>query len=111
LQFKRQLANLVEQQRALCGIFKIAGTAAGGTGEGALGMTKQGSFNQCRGNRRAVEGEIGLRCTRREGVQRGGGKFLATARFTFDEHREGRVGVLLQLQAQALHGRAFTEQR
>jgi hypothetical protein len=39
-----------------------------------------------------------------------GNDVLAAARFAFDQNRIGEVGVLAQLQAQALHGQAFANQ-
>ena len=43
-------------------------------------------------------------------MQRLGGQFLAAARFTLDQHREGRVRVLPQLGPQFLHRRALSHQ-
>jgi hypothetical protein len=54
----------------------------------------------------------GLRCAFGiGGAGRAGDDLLAAAGFAFDQHREGRVGVLPQLQAQLLHRRAVADQR
>jgi hypothetical protein len=45
LQFERQFADLVEQQRAFAGFLEIAGAAAAGAGEGTLGMAEQRGFH------------------------------------------------------------------
>ncbi|MCH2218903.1 MAG: hypothetical protein MK097_01030 [Dechloromonas sp.] len=39
-----------------------------------------------------------------------GDDVLAAAGLPLDQHRVGQVGVLAELQAQALHGQAFSDQ-
>ena len=55
LEFQRQLADLVEEQRAVGGIFKKTGLRAGRAGEGSFAVAEQGGLDQRGGDRGAVE--------------------------------------------------------
>ncbi len=52
---QRQLADLVEQQRAAVGLGEVAGVGAGGAGEGAAGVAEQLRLGQLVRDGRAVE--------------------------------------------------------
>jgi hypothetical protein len=59
LHLQRQLADLVEEKRAVVRILEVAGLRRGGAGEGALGVAEERRLDQRRRERRAVEREVG----------------------------------------------------
>ena len=110
MQFQWQFADLVKEQRAVRGVFKISRLDAAGTGEGTFGIAKKGGFHECRCDRCAIQREIRFGSALRQQVKVVGDDFLAAARLTFDEHRERRVGELSDLRAQFLYWQAFANQ-
>ena len=104
LQLERQLADLVEEQRAVARVLEIARARGRGAGESALGVAEQRRLDQRRRDCRAVEREVGLVRACRQAVQAARHQFLAAAGLAFDQHRERRVGELRELALQ-LHQR------
>ena len=87
---ERQVADLVEEERAAMRQLEAARLARGGAGERALLVAEQLRLEQRLGNRRAVdrdERSVGARAQR---VQRAREQLLAGAALAFEEH--GRVG-------------------
>ena len=111
LQVERQLADLIEQQRAVGRILEITGLVAGGAGEGALHVAEKGRLDERRRDRGAIEGEVRTLRARREPVQAPRRHLLAAARFAFDQHGVGRRRELGDLIFQLGERRAFADQR
>jgi hypothetical protein len=111
LQLQRQLADLVQEQRAFLGVLEIAGLVGAGAGERALGVAEQGRLDQGRGDGGAVECEPGLVLARGQPVQGVRDHFLAAARFALDQRWEGRVGVLADLAFKLVQDRTFADQQ
>ena len=106
-----QFADFVEEQGAFAGLLEIAGAGGRGAGEGAAGMAEEGRFEQAGRDRRAVERQKRLLLPFGHLVQAAAGDdVLAAAGFALDQHREAEVGVLRELQAQALHRQAVADQ-
>lgn len=104
LQVDGQFADLVEEQGALAGVLEIARLVRGGAGEGALGVTEQGGFDQRRRDGCAVQGQVGMAGARTQMVQARRHAFLAAARLALDQGRMARGGIQHHLAAQARHG-------
>ena len=90
LQLRRDVADLVEEQRPLVGQLEAADLLADGAGEGALLVAEQLALQQPGGDGRAVELDEGAVPPRAQLVQGAGDEFLARARFAPNEH--GGVG-------------------
>jgi len=60
LQFKRQLPDLVQKQRAFLGVLEITGFVGRGAGERALGVAEQCGLDQGRRDRGALSANHGL---------------------------------------------------
>ena len=65
LERQRQLADLVEEERAAVGLDEEAAPRAVGAGEGALGVPEELALEQRLGNRAAVHRDEGLAAARR----------------------------------------------
>ena len=89
LEVECQFPDLVEEKRAVGGIFEIAGLLRYCTGESTSGVAKQGRFNQVGRDRRAIDRQewpvtasgIIMQTT-------GSNDLLAAARLPLDQHRE-----------------------
>ena len=110
MQVEGKLADFIEKQRAVRGVLEIAGARAAGSREGSLAVTEQRGFHQVGRDRGAVERQIGFRCALGQSVQGGSGKFLAAARFAFDQYWKGRMRKLPELCTQFLQRIAFADQ-
>ncbi|MCY1297384.1 hypothetical protein D9M70_468210 [compost metagenome] len=73
-------------------------------------MAEQLVLEQALGDRRAVEGDEGLRGARAEVVQAAGDQFLAAAGLAADQHVDRRLRQLQHLAAQLLHAGGEAEQ-
>ena len=96
LQRQRQVADLVEKQRAAVRQLELAGLARHRAGEGALLVAEELGLEQVVGNRRAVdrhERAVGPRAQR---VQRPREQLLARAALPFEQHRRIRARRALQ---------------
>ena len=87
LQLDGHLGDLVEQQRAAVGLFELAGTGLVGAGEGTLFVTKENRLQHVLGNRRTVQCHKGPIAAVGTFVHGPGQDFLASTRFTADQHR------------------------
>ena len=106
MQGQREVADLVEEQGAAVSLADPAQGAFGGTGEGAATVPEQFAFHQFGGQRRAVDGDLGLLRAFAPGVDGACQFALAGAGFAEDED----VGVGRRYLARGLqyrgHGRA-----
>ena len=89
LQRQRQIADLVEKQRAVVRHLEFPRFARDGAGEGPFLVTEQLRLEQVLGNGCAVDGDEGRVAARAEHVQRPGEQLLAGPALAFDEH--GRI--------------------
>ena len=86
LQLKRDITDLVKEQRALVGQFKPADPLGDGAGEGTSLMAEQLAFEQPRRDRRTVNLDEGPLSTLTQIVDRTSNEFLASARLAHDQH-------------------------
>src|SRR5262245_35403732 len=91
LQFERNFADFVEEQRPAVGRLKPSGSIAHGPGEGALHMTEKLTLEQLARNRRAVHGDERAIAPEAPFVKASSHHLLARACFTQHQHtRAGR---------------------
>ena len=90
LKRQRQLADLVEKQRAAMRELEFPGLAIGRAGERAFLVAKELGLEQVLRNRGTVDGDKRPFRTRAEHVQRPRKQFLARPAFAFEQHR--RIG-------------------
>ncbi len=109
LQLQRQVADLVEEERAAVGDLELAGAVARGAGEGAGDVAEELARGDRLGQRRAVDLDQRLGAAQRLVVQVPRDQFLADAGLAGDEHREVRRRDDGQFLEQALHGLAGAE--
>ena len=109
LRVERQLADLVEEQRAAVGELELPGAVGDRTGERAADMAEQLALDDALGERRAVDLDQRCLATARAVVDRARCELLAHAGLAEDQHRElgGRDDV--DLLAHALHRGADAE--
>lgn len=87
LQIQRELADLVDEDRApVCGL-EGALALRGGSGEGAPRVTEELGLDELLGHRRAVHHHVRTAGARAGFVDRLGGELLAGAGLAEDEHR------------------------
>src|SRR6185369_5726591 len=111
LQGERQLADLIEVDRALVRIFELSGLAAMGAGEGALLVTEELGFEELLRDRRAVDlDERPLTASRRR-MDRSGDEVLADPALATDQHRGVGVGDALDDGADGAHPGMTVEER
>ena len=110
LDAQRQLAHLVEEQRAAIGRLEPPRPLAGGTGKGALGVAEQFAFGQGFGQRRAVHMHQRLVATWRMAVQPAREQLLADAGFAQQQYRQFGLGHHLQFMQQGADRLAAPEQ-
>src|SRR5213078_2546122 len=96
LQRERQVANLVEKQRAAMRHLELARLAGNRARERALLMTEELRLEERLGNRRAVDGDEWGLGPRAQRVERPREQLLAGAAFPFDQHRRVGGGGALQ---------------
>ena len=92
LQADRQLADLVEQERAAARLLEQPGFVAGRPGERAAHVTEQLGLEQGLGDRRAVDADEGFARARAGAMNGARDHFLAGAALTGDEHRRVVLG-------------------
>ena len=100
---QRQVADLVEEQRAAVGRLEEAFAVFGRTREGALAVAEELRFQQLLRDRTAVDGDEGLRAARTHFVDRACDQFLAGAGLAVDEHRRHAARDLFDQRAHLLH--------
>ena len=97
LQFERQLADLVEEQRAAVRLQELARVLFRGSGEGALLVAEEDRLDQIGWQRAAIDGHERLAAAIGGALNGARDDFLADARLALDEHRYGRTrGALAQ---------------
>ena len=109
LQLRRDVADLVEEQRPPVGQLESADFLADGAGEGALLVAEQLALQQPRGDGRAVELDEGPVSPRAQVVQGAGDEFLARAGFAANEHRGVGGGDRLDLLQHPAQGGALPD--
>jgi hypothetical protein len=89
LEVEGQFADLVEEKRAVGGIFEVAGFGRDGAGERAPGIAEQGGFNQIGRYRGTIECQKWPQSASGFVMQTtGGNDLLAAARLALDQDRE-----------------------
>ena len=106
LRGQRQLADLVEEQRAAVGLDELAGVAFGRAGEGALLVAEQDRLDEIVGDRAAIDRDERLGAPLAGAVDGARDQFLADAGLAFDQHRDGGGRGLLGAAQHRLHARA-----
>ena len=87
LQLRSELADFIEKDGTAFGHLELALFLSDGSGEGALLVSEQLTFEECLGEGGAVDGDEGFGGARAEAVQSARHQFLAGAGFAEDEHR------------------------
>jgi hypothetical protein len=100
LRYRRQVADLVEEDRAAMRRLEDSGARPIGAGEGAAGVSEEVRKQQRLGERGAVHRHPGRAGTAAHAAQLAGGELLAAAALAEKEHRHVARGEL----AQALDG-------
>ena len=104
LRRQRQLADLVEKQRAAGGFDELAHVAFGGAGEGALLVTEQDRFHEIVGDGAAIDRDERFGLAFAGAVDGAGEQFLADAGLALDQHRNAGGGRLLRGAQHGCHG-------
>ena len=107
---ERQLADLVEEQRAAIGFEEFADALLDGAGEGAFLVAEQDALDQILRDGAAIDGDEGLGSAGAFALDGARDQLLADARFAFDQHRDGGVGGPVAELDHALHGIAAGDQ-
>ncbi len=102
LRGQRQLADLVQEQRAAMGLDELAGVPFGGAGEGALLVTEQDRLDQIVGDRTAIDRDERLCLALAAAMDGACEHLLADAGLALDQHWDRRARGLLR---GAHHGR------
>ena len=97
LHVERQLADLVEEERALVRLLEEAAPRARRTGEGALLVPEELTLDEGRRHAASVDRDEGLAASGPALVERPGDELLADARLAGDEHAERRGRVAFDL--------------
>ena len=97
LERERQIADLVEEERAAMGELEAAGLALCGAGERPLLVSEQLALEQRLRNRRAIDGDERSVIARAERVQRSGEQLLACSALAFEQDRGIRRGRAMEL--------------
>ena len=103
LRVERQLADLVEEQRAAVGLLELADALVDGAGEGALLVAEQDAFDQVFGDGAAVDRDERLAGAVAFALDGARDQLLADAAFAFDQDRNVRGGGALAERDHALH--------
>jgi hypothetical protein len=104
LQRQRQLADLVEEDRAAVGLGEQAQPIGAGVGEGAALVAEQLALDQRLGHRRQVDRDERRLGPRRVVVDRARDQLLAGAALAGDQDRRGRAGDPADQSEDLLHG-------
>ena len=108
---RREVGDLVEEQRAAVGQLEPALLAPGGAGEGALLVAEQLGLEQRLGQRRAVDGHERPAPPRRALVDGARHALLARAALALDEHGGRAVGHLVDQRHHPAEGGAGADDR
>ena len=100
---QRQVADLVEEQRAAVGGLEEALAVVVRAGERALAVAEELGLEQVLGDRAAVDRHERHRAAHADFVDRAGDELLAGARLAGDEHRRHAASDLLDQLAHLLH--------
>ena len=99
LDVERQLADLVEEERAAVGLAELADMLVGGAGEGALLVAEEDALDEIVGNRAAIDRDERSSAAVAGALDGARDQLLADARFAFDRgsgsatrRRAGRAG-------------------
>jgi hypothetical protein len=103
---QRELADLVEEDRALVGGLELADLVVDGAGEGALDVAEELRLDQGLGDRAAVDGDQGAAGARRSLVDLAGDQLLAGAGLAGDHDGDVDAGDLLDAAVDVDHLRA-----
>src|SRR5260370_27069883 len=106
LLLERQIADLVEEDRAAMRGFEPPDAALAGAGEGALLMAEELGSDEAGRQRRAVDGDEGPFAIGRALMDRAGNQLLAGAALAGDQHRRVGRAELADLIIDPLHARA-----
>jgi hypothetical protein len=104
LQRQRQLADLVEEDRAAVGLGEQAQAIGAGVGERAALVAEQLALDQRLGHRGQVDRDERRLGPRRVVVDRARDQLLAGAALAGDQHRRGRAGDPADQSEDLLHG-------
>ena len=107
---QRQVADLVQEQRAALGGLEEAFTVFVGAGEGTLAVAEEFSFEQRFGDGAAIHGHEGAGGARRTVVDGARHQFLAGARLAVHQHRRHAAPDLFHQAAHLHHGRRVAQQ-
>ena len=88
---ERQLADLVEEQRAAVGFLELADALVDGAGERALLVAEQDALDQVLGDGAAVDGDERLAGALALALDGARDQLLADAAFALDQDRDGGV--------------------
>ena len=105
LRARRQLSDLVQEQRPLIGFFEETGPFADGARERPLRVAEQLRFQEIVGQRGAVHGAERARAPRSARVNRARDELFAAAALPFDQHRVGSERRAADRVAYAVGGR------
>ncbi len=103
LRKQAQIADLIEEERAVFSLFEVAGASAHRTGECALFMAEEFGFDQSFRNSAAGDSDKGSLGTGAKVVNGAGDQFLAGAAFAGDENRGVEVGYAADQLIHSLH--------
>ncbi len=103
LHLRRELGDLVQEERAAAGQPEVAGSVPDRAGEGALGVAEELALEQRVGERGAVDGDEGSLAPVRGVVDRAGDQLLAGPGLAADQHAGVARGDLLHVPQQLLH--------
>ena len=106
----RELADLVEEERAARGRLEASDAPLDGVGEGAALVTEELALDQALGNSRAVDRNEGTAAPRSVLVDGAGRQLLAGAALAADQHRGARLRHAPDGVEDLLHGVARPEQ-
>ena len=108
LHVQRQVADLIEKNRAAVGQLETSHAVGHGTRESAFAVAEKLAFEQILGNRRAIDGHKVAVLAQGLVMQGARHQFLAGAAFPGDQHRGGRIGHERDQVANSLGGFART---
>ena len=108
---RRQLADLVEEQRAAVRLLEGAAPIGHGAGERAADVAEQRRFDLLVGDSAAIEDDEGAVLAGAVAVNLLGEQLLARSRLPFDEHRRVGGGDVVEQTEQPAQLRVATDQR
>ena len=98
-----QVANFVEEKRALVGHFEQTWFGGVGAAEGPFLVSEELAFHEVLGKRGAVDVDPGTAAALRRLVNRAGDKFLASTGLAGDQDRLGVVGYAVDQGHELVH--------